>query len=201
MELKKNIIKQFGKPAGLSGSLVGRLMSIKNKKRSEWTIESLNLKPSDYILEVGYGSGSTFNKAAKLLTTGFISGIDHSEVMYQQAFKKNKNFILNKKARLELGTVWDLNYTENYFDIIYGSNVHFFWKNPGEEFRKLYAFLKPGGRLIMVFQPRWAKNDEDVRNIALDTRLMFKEAGFVNVEINYKTMKPITCISISGLKQ
>jgi len=165
-----------------------------------WTYESIKLNPNDNILEIGYGPGVTFKKVANKLTTGFIAGIDHSEVMFEHATKRNKKFIISKKAALECGTVWDLKYPENYFDTIFGSNVHFFWKNPVDEFKKLYSLLNPYGKLVMVFQPRWAKDEEEVIQIAKKAKKQYEEAGFTNIEFNFKKMKPVTCICIIGRK-
>lgn len=128
MGLKQIIIKQFRKPTGTVGRFVGWLLSFKNNERVEWTLEKLTIKPTDTLLEIGYGPGVTLKKIAENLTSGFIAGIDHSEIMLEQASKRNKEQIENAKAKLECGTVWDLKYPENHFDTIYGSNVHFFWK-------------------------------------------------------------------------
>jgi ubiquinone/menaquinone biosynthesis C-methylase UbiE len=200
MELKQKINKQFGNPEGNLGLLVGWLMSIKNRGRAKWTIEKLNFKPTDFILEVGYGSGAAFKEVANQLTSGFIAGIDHSKVMLEQATKKNKKHIDSKKADLNCGTVWDLNYPEDYFDIIFGSNVHFFWEDPTMEFQKLYSYLKQSGRLIMVFQPRWAKSEEQVKEIAENTKEQYEEVGLKNIVYEFKPMKPVTCIYVSGQK-
>ena len=200
MGLKQKLNKQFGKPDGNLGRFVGWLMSIKNRDRAKWTIEKLNFKPTDYILEIGYGSGASFKVVADQLTSGFIAGIDHSPIMLEQANKKNRKNIESKKAELKCGTVWDLDYPEEYFDIIFGSNVHFFWENPTKEFQKLYSFLKQDGRLIMVFQARWTKSEEQVKQVADKTKKQYEEAGLKNIEIEFKPMKPVTCIYISGQK-
>lgn len=194
------LFNQFRKPSGKFGRLVGWIMSIKNTDRAGWTLEKLNHKPIDHVLEVGYGSGAALQKIAGSLSTGFIAGIDHSDVMFRQASKRNRIYIKNKKAELNLGTIWDLNYPENYFDIIFGSNVHFFWEIPVKEFQLLYALLKPGGRLVMVFQPRWAKSEDHVKQIAEKTKMQFMEAGLSQVEIDFKPMKPVTCIYTGGWK-
>jgi ubiquinone/menaquinone biosynthesis C-methylase UbiE len=200
MGLKQILNEQFGKPDGNLGRFVGWIMSIKNRDRAKWTIEKLNFKPTDYILEIGYGSGSSFKVVADQLTSGFIAGIDHSSIMLEQATKKNRKNLESKKAELKCGTVWDLDYQEEHFDIIFGSNVHFFWENPTKEFQKLYLFLKHGGRLIMIFQPRWTKSEEQVKQVAEKTKKQYEEAGFKNIEIGFKPMKPVTCIYINGHK-
>lgn len=198
MGLKKNVFKQFGQPTGILGELVGWSMAVKNRERSSWTVQKLDYKPSDYLLEIGFGPGSAIKMIADQLTSGFIAGIDHSEIMFGQATKRNKKHIENKKVKLECGTASNLDYPAAYFDIIYGSNVHFFWKYPVNEFQKLKTFLKSNGRLIMVFQPRWATSEQAVVNIAEITKEQFKDAGFNAVDIDFKRMRPVTCIYICG---
>ena len=199
MGLKQIIIKQFEKPTGVFGRFVGWSLSFKNNDRVNWTFEKLQIKPIDILLEVGYGPGVTLKKVANNLTSGFIAGIDHSDIMLEQASRRNKEQIEKGKVKLECGTVWDLKYPENHFDIIYGSNVHFFWENPVKEFKQLVSFLKPGGRLIMVFQPRLAKIE--VRAVADETKIQYEEAGLTNIEIDFKKLTPVTCIYISGQKK
>src|SRR3712207_481783 len=114
MGLKQMIIKQFAKPTGNFGRFVGWLMSVKNNERVNWTFEKLNLRPSDILLEIGYGPGMTVEKVANNLTSGFIAGIDHSQIMLQQASRRNKKHIKNAKVKLEYGTVWDLNYPKHH---------------------------------------------------------------------------------------
>jgi ubiquinone/menaquinone biosynthesis C-methylase UbiE len=199
MSLRESVIKQFGKPAGLFGRIVGWSMSLKNSDRVNWTIEKLQARPSDTLLEIGYGPGVTLRKMADRLTSGFIAGIDHSDIMFKQASKRNRKHVENGKVKLECGTVWDLEYPKNHFDIIYGSNVHFFWENPTREFKHLVSFLKSGGRLVMVFQPRLAKTG--IGEVADETKAQYQEAGLANIEIDFKEMRPLTCIYISGRKK
>jgi len=150
MGLKQKLNKQFGKPEGNFGRFIGWIMSIKNRDRAKWTIEKLNFKPTDCILEIGFGSGSSFKVVADQLTSGFIAGIDHSSIMLEQATKKNRKNIESKKAELKCGTVWDLDYQEEHFDIIFGSNVHFFWENPTKEFQKIIIFKTKQSKLWIL---------------------------------------------------
>jgi ubiquinone/menaquinone biosynthesis C-methylase UbiE len=97
MELKQMIIKQFGKPTGVVGRLIGSLMAIKNKDRVRWTVKKLQVRPSDILLEIGYGPGVTVAKLANYLTSSFIAGIDHSSVMLEQATRRNKKLLETEK--------------------------------------------------------------------------------------------------------
>jgi len=192
--------QQFRKPTGFVGQIVGRILAVDNKQRSLWTVEKLKVRPTDTILEVGFGPGVTLELVAGQLTSGFVAGIDHSEVMLRQASKRNRKYIDGEKVRLKRGTIEDLAYPENSFDLIYGSNVHFFWEDQVAEFRKLQALLKPCGRLVMVFQPRWAKNEEEIKGIATKTKQQFEAAGLKNIEIKFKKLNPVTSIYVGGFK-
>ncbi len=198
MGIKKSFFKQFGRPTGILGKFVGYIMSVKNNERSDWTVEKIKFRPTDRILEIGFGPGTTLNKIAGKLTTGSISGIDHSTVMLTQAINRNKKNIENNKVDLKCGTIWDLNYPEKHFDIIFGSNVHFFWKDPVKEFKKLSSPLKDSGRLVMIYQPWYLKSKGQVQQEANKVKFQYKEAGLKNIEIDYKQMKSMTCICISG---
>ena len=52
----------------------------------------------------------------------------------------------------------------------------------------------------MVFQARWTKSEEQVKQVAEKTKRQYEEAGLKNIEIEFKPMKPVTCIYISGQK-
>jgi len=201
MQIKQSIIKQFRKPTGGFGQIVGWLMTTKNKARTNWTIEKLQLRPSDILLEIGYGPGVTLKKVSDSLTSGFVAGMDHSEIMFEQATRRNKRNIERGKVKLECGTVWDIKYPTNHFDIIYGSNVHFFWENPAKKFKHLVSFLKQGGRLVMVFQPRLKNPEDQIEEIAGITKKQYEEAGLTNIKIDFKKMRSLTCIYISGQKK
>ncbi|HMH20205.1 MAG TPA: class I SAM-dependent methyltransferase [Puia sp.] len=190
----------FRQPAGKLGKLAGCLMSAKNKQRSDWTVEQLNIQPYQHILEVGYGPGNTLQEVARKLKVGFLAGIDHSLVMYQQAYKRNKRFIEQQLLQLHIGDLNELSYPPHYFHTIYGSNVHFFWKEPQLEFIRLSNMLRTGGKLIMVFQPRWADKEEAVLQAAEKIKSEYASAGLSNISIEYRDVHPVTCISATGFK-
>jgi SAM-dependent methyltransferase len=190
--------RQFGKPSGIPGRLVGWLRAVSNKKLSDWTVEKVNAQGTDRILEVGYGPGVALEQVADKLSTGMIAGVDYSDIMYRMGQKRNYRHIVGKKAVLRCGTIDDLGYPRMYFNTIYGANVHFFWKDPVKEFSKLRRLLRAEGKLLMVFQPRWAKTAGEIREIANACRLQLEQAGFLSVEIELRRAKPVTMVSITA---
>lgn len=200
MEIRQTTTQQFGRPEGKIGSLVGWSMALKNRERNMWAVEKMNIQPNDKVLEIGYGPGTTLKLISEKLGHGSIVGIDHSEIMYKQAFSRNAEGIKNKKVELLCGSLWDLIHPENSFDKILASNVHFFWKEPQGEFDRLKKLLKTGGRLYLVFQPRWAKTGAEVKQIAEDTKRRLAETGLPPDELLFKKMNPVTCVFLSCKK-
>lgn len=190
----------FRQPTGYKGKIAGWLMARENKARNAWMVEQLNVQPYQHILEVGYGPGNALQHVAGKLKVGFLAGIDHSLAMYQQAYRKNKSYIEQQLLHLHFGDLHELSYPPHYFHTIYGSNVHFFWKDPQAEFIRLSSLLKSKGKLVMVFQPRWARQEEEVLKSAEKLRKDFIEAGLTDVRIEYREMYPVTCISAVGIK-
>ena len=110
-----------------------------------------------------------------------------------------RKHIVEKKLALHKGTLSDLDYPPNYFDCIYGRSIQFFGADPQRELRLLFQYLKPGGRLLMLVQPRMA-GKENVQLVALRTCILLKEAGFTAVQNDIRSMKPVSFVSISGTK-
>jgi hypothetical protein len=51
--------RQFRRPTGLLGRLAGWIMANRpsNIERNRWTVDLLNVQPSDHVLEIGFGPG------------------------------------------------------------------------------------------------------------------------------------------------
>ena len=200
MRLKQAFTRQFELPTGNLGRLAAWLMSVSNKDKNQWLIEKLDVHRGDHVLEIGYGTGELIDRLASTMNEGFIAGIDHSQLMYEIASKKNYQHSADNKVALHWGDVWSIPYSTDYFDVIFGSNVHFFWKAPMLEFDFLQRFLKPGGKLVMVFQPRWVKSPAELIREMERIRNDFYEAGYKRIKIELKTMKPVDCVFIEGYK-
>ncbi len=176
------------------------LFPAKNKTRDEWTVEQLALKPYQHILEIGFNSGTVLEKVAKKMQSGFVAGVDESVDNYLSASKRNKKFINNEMMQLHIGEIASLPYPNHYFDTIYGNNVCTKWKEPENQFIQLHNLLKSGGKLIMVFQPRWATTEKLIWQAAENIQDQFAEAGLTDTRLAFREMNPVTCITATGFK-
>jgi len=167
---------------------------------SDWTLEQLNILPYQHLLEIGYGHGKTTQAVIRKLRTGFIAGIDCSPAMYQRAAKRNKRAIEQQLLQLHIGNLYDLPYPPYYFHTIYGTNAHISWKDPQMEFIRLANLLRSGGRLVMILQPQWPRQEklihENVEKIEED----YLAAGLTDIRIRYRDTEPITGVAVTGYK-
>ncbi len=205
MEIKqytaRYIISQFGNPRGFLGYLVGQAMAVKNRARIQWAVELLDVQKSDCILEIGFGPGLAVREMSKAATSGFIAGIDRSELMVRQASHLNRKAIARGKVELKQGSAdKPLDYLADSFDKVLAINSHFFWENPTLSFQEVRRVLKPDGLLFVVWQPRWAKTEEQVKNSANKTSEQLSNAGFEITELKFKPLKPVTGICALAIK-
>lgn len=142
------LAKQFRKPTGLLGYLVANMMQKRNTVTYEWMSSQINFEQTKNILEIGYGTGKLLNLIAMQHSDVRLYGIDFSKIMYQKAKKLNQTFIESNRMTLEYGDV--INYASTItFDVIYFTNVIYFWNDLTIYFDKLQSLLNPNGRLYI----------------------------------------------------
>ena len=174
-----------------------------NQERLFWTVEKLNLKKDMKLLSIGYGSGHLLYYIAGELSksNGLVVGLDNSEIMFRHASVINKSYVKQKTVKLLTGGVRQLDYPENYFDHIFTQNIHFFWNNPVRDISQMKPLLKENGRLSLIFQPRWARNQPAIDATISRMKSVMDRAGFTHIEIDRKDMEPVPCLSICGIKK
>ena len=188
---------QFAKPTGLAGWMVGHLMAIKNRDRSVWVFSLLDLKPTDRVLEIGFGSGADVARASR--TAAFVAGVDHSDVMVRQATSRNAKAINEGRVNLRLGKVDELPYPDEHFHKVFAINSAQFWKEAVHSLAEISRVLKPGGWLAVAVQPR-GKNvtDETTRQVGIGFSKALTAAGFDEVHCEFQQMRPVATVCVLG---
>lgn len=175
-------------------------LPIQQSYTSDWTLEQLNILPYQHLLEIGYGQGRVTQAVARKLKTGFIAGIDCSVAMYQRAHKRNRRAIEQQLLQLHVGNLYELPYPAHYFHTIYGTNAHMSWRDPQMEFIRLAGLLKNGGRLVMILQPQWPRQEKLIRESVEKIEEDYLAAGLTDIRIRYKDTDPITSVAVTGYK-
>jgi ubiquinone/menaquinone biosynthesis C-methylase UbiE len=110
-------------------------------------IEELKLKNKKEIklLEAGVGSGKNIEYYPERIE---IFAIDFSPKMIKEAEKKAEKY--NKEIKLLEMDIQDLDFEDNYFDLIVTSCVFCSVPNPIKGLKELKRVLKKDGRIIML---------------------------------------------------
>jgi ubiquinone/menaquinone biosynthesis C-methylase UbiE len=178
--------KQFRKPSGIFGKYISKKLFKMNATTNDWVIENCNIKSSDQILELGYGPGYAIEKIASVLNTGKVYGIDFSTLMHKHASRQNRKHIRTGKVELISGSVENMTFPDDHFDLVFGVNIVYFWSDPAKEIDEILRVLKPGGRLVLYHTDK-----ESLRKIPVATYEVF--TGYTTVELE-------TLLSSRGLR-
>jgi ubiquinone/menaquinone biosynthesis C-methylase UbiE len=172
-------------------------MAMKNRHRSVWVFSLLDLKLTDRVLEIGFGSGADVARASS--SAAFVAGVDHSEVMVRQAARRNADAIGQGRVKLELGSCGHLAYPDAYFDKVFAINSAQFWKNGQQAFGEILRVKKPGGWLALAVQPRSKDaTDETARQVGIGLSKALTSTGFEEVHCEFQQMRPVAIVCVLG---
>jgi ubiquinone/menaquinone biosynthesis C-methylase UbiE len=158
MRLWHSLAQQFRQPSGFVGEIAGLLFRM-NLEGIEWTINLLEIQPTDHVLEIGFGPGRGIRKVAKIAAQGRVAGVDFSQTMLQQASRRNAATIAAGLVELRLGEANKLPYPDNSFQKAFATNVAYFWNDPVATLHEIRRVMKPGGRMALYIVSK-----EDIAN-------------------------------------
>lgn len=114
------------------------------------TLEELDIKQGEYILDLGCGRGTDTIFAAKAAGKGGAAvGLDITEGMIaiatENAAKENVNNALFVKGEIE-----NLPFPDEYFNCVTSNCVINHAKDKVQVYREIFRVLKPGGRFVVA---------------------------------------------------
>lgn len=181
---------QFTHPTGVMGSVVGRLLAVKNARRSKWVLSRLDLRPDERVLEIGYGPGVCVEAVAG--RGAHVSGVDHSEVMHRQATRRNRIAVAEGRVDLRVGSMSALPFADGAFTRVFSINCFQFSTDPERDLAECRRVLAPGGRLAIAIQPRNAgATAADATAVAETLKTRFESAGFCDIETAISPFGPV----------
>jgi SAM-dependent methyltransferase len=111
------------------------------------TLNLLEIRATDRVLDMGCGSGTGVRDAASRANRGYVTGLDVSQLMVDAARRRNRLAVRNGQVDFACVTDGELGLASQSFDRIYSVHCIYFWRDPAETLRQLGAALRPGGRL------------------------------------------------------
>lgn len=153
-EQLKNIAQQLRKPEGDWGIEMGEKMNVGNKFINLHTIDVLNPKANDVILEIGMGNGFFVKDIFKLENTIQYKGCDYSKEMVSKATALNEKLIKEKKVDFFIANADKIPCEDAEFNTIFTINTIYFWEDPKHVLKEIRRVLKPKGKLIISLRPK-----------------------------------------------
>lgn len=152
--ISKIIAKQLRKPGGLLAGKVGNQMNKTNGFLYDFTVDSMQLKDSESVLEIGFGNGKFFDKLFSVANNLAISGLDFSSEMVKEAKANNPSATNSGKLDLRFGSSDHIPFADNSFDKVFCINVIYFWEQPADHLKEIYRVLKPGGKFYISIRTK-----------------------------------------------
>ncbi|MCY8275302.1 class I SAM-dependent methyltransferase [Bacillus inaquosorum] len=189
--------KKFSKPKGVFGMIAGYIMAAENRTLNQWTIDQLGITRGDSILEVGFGPGYCMQQVLKREKDVDLHGIDVSEVMLKLAARRVKS----KPVRLIQGSVETFPFTDSFYNKVISVNNYTIWNDQTKGVKQIYRALKPGGKAAITMQPREADaSPEKTKSFGKQMIADFKAAGFEDIELQFKNIKPELSVCATAKK-
>ncbi|WP_344586450.1 class I SAM-dependent methyltransferase [Actinomadura vinacea] len=167
-----------------------------NRQRNIWAVTLLEVRPTDRVLEIGFGPGIAIAELAARATRGHVYGIDHSEAMVRQAGRRNAAAVRVRRVHLVHASVDRLPNFDEPLDAILAVNSAGFWPDPVERLRDLRRLLRPAGRIALVSQPRCPGATRETTARAADNlRDQLTQAGFTRIRAETLDLDPpVACV-------
>jgi SAM-dependent methyltransferase len=121
--------------------------------RLRWVVETVDPQPDDDVLELGGGNGAAAALVLERLTTGSYVGLDRSALQTERAARRNAEAVAEGRARFVTRSLESADFPPGSFDVVFAAAVNVFWtRAAGGELRRLAALLRPGGRLVLLYE-------------------------------------------------
>lgn len=184
-------------PKGFWGKMMIRSMNKGHYGVTGWGLEHIEIKDNFIILDVGCGGGKTVFRLSEAAPNGKVYGIDYSGTAVKKSKKLNKKGIKNNKVQIDNGSVSNLPYKDDVFDLVTAVETYYFWPDKINDLKEIYRTLKPKGNLLIIFEMLQRENEpnkwaevEKLAEIKAPTESEIREnllkAGFSNIKTYIK---------------
>lgn len=147
----KELAEQLRKPSGEKGKEVAEMMNETNINMTIQSIQNLNLRKEDWVMEIGYGNAGHLKFLFESTDQIKYAGYDISELMHSEAIRLNQDFVKTNQAEFKLYDGQNFPEQDEKFDKIFTVNTLYFWENPEEMLSEIYRVLKSGGIFCLTF--------------------------------------------------
>lgn len=138
------------KPQGEAGAQMLARMNDSHAAVTEWGLSHLTVVPDAAVLDIGCGGGATLRRLAARAPQGHITGLDYSPVSVACSAAFNAEAVAAGRMEVLQGSVEQLPFADEHFDLITTVESFYFWPQPQEDLREVYRVLKSGGTFLLI---------------------------------------------------
>jgi cyclopropane fatty-acyl-phospholipid synthase-like methyltransferase len=121
--------------------------------RHSVAVSALALKGDESVLELGCGHGVAVRLVLDALTTGTITALDRSAKMTDMVAANLPEALATGTLRIRAEALEDADFAGERFDAIFAVNVDLNLRLGKRWPGMLKALLRPGGRVVLAFDP------------------------------------------------
>lgn len=184
------------------GRLVVRNMNSRHAKVTDWGLAQIVIRNNFLILDIGCGCGRTVSKLATIATNGKVCGLDFSDASIAVATKTNSDWIQQGRVEIRQGSVSQMPFAADTFDLVVAVETHFWWPHLAEDMCEVFRVLRPGGTLAIIAEvyrgagtttARLAEKYLPRTGMKLlspdEHRQIFADAGYADVKVTTESNK------------
>ena len=146
------IAQQLAHPSGLLGRLLARSMNRRNAAMNFFAAQQLDVKPSDRVLEIGFGGGAALEYL--ISKAGLVVGVDRSPTMVRRAKSRYSHAVATGRVLFHEGRLEGLPLENWSFEKVLTVNTIYFWNSLEVGFREIHRMLSVGGNAAVGFLPK-----------------------------------------------
>ena len=142
----KELIKNARKPIGDLGHQILDRMNKSHESMAQWGVSHFDIKEDSKILDIGCGGGRNIQRfATQISQNGRVVGIDYSDVSVEKSIELNKGAIDKGIVNVLQGSVSEMPFYDETFDIVTGFETIYFWPDFINDLKEVNRVLKKDG--------------------------------------------------------
>ncbi len=189
-EEEKELIINARKPVGELGDKLLDRMNESHESLAQWGVSHLDISKDDIILDIGCGGGVNVERFLNM-TENKVYGLDYSEIAVEKSTKLNQDAIDEGRCEVIQGSVSELPFEDNTFDIVTGFETVYFWPDFVNDCKEVRRVLKDDGIMFICNEAIPDEEDERQKELIdlLDMKIFsedefdeyLREAGFSDI--------------------
>ena len=186
---EKELLINARKPEGELGDKLLDRMNESHESLAQWGVSHLDIAADDIILDI-CGGGVNVERFLEM-TENKVYGLDYSQIAVDKSKKLNQNAIDEGRCEIIQGSVSQLPFEDNSFDIATGFETVYFWPDFVNDCKEVRRVLKEDGILFICNEAIPNEEDERQKELIdlLDMKIFsedeferyLREAGFSDI--------------------